>query len=233
MADRLRPQNPSADHPVISPKERLIEKGLREKAHKVYQEMPWWKRTHEFTSVWDQTRRKRLGLLTTAFPSFQPRWEHPDWAYFNKARRIADAFGARYEDWINVQINRVLGEEWGEIKPADMVGHEAIKAFKCARGEGRDVTCPSPQKPPFIAKTFDIKNPVHKEYVYGLLKELLDLAPYMCHGTNGKPADVLAEAVCHGLLPLEGLNLRPDINEAVRKVLSKMDKKAGGPRLII
>ena len=104
MIDNNDSKNPSADHPVISPKERLIEKGLRRKVHASYRDMPWWKRTHEFTSVWDQTRRKRLGLLTTAFPSFRPRWEHPDWSYFNKARRLADAFGVHYEDWINVQF---------------------------------------------------------------------------------------------------------------------------------
>ena len=72
-----------------------------------------------------------------------------------------------------------------------------------------------------------------RDYIYGLLKELLDLAPYMCHGTGGKPADVLAEAVCQGLLPLEGLNLRPDIKEAVHEVLPKIDKKFTSPRLVI
>ena len=220
----------SADHPLISPRERLVEKGLREKTHESYRHMPWWRRTHEFTSVWDQTRRKRLGLLTTAFPSFQPRWEHPDWPYFNKARRMADAFGARYEDWIYVQFTRLVGDGWGEIKASDMANPEAVRAFKCAKSEGQGMTCPYPKEPPFSGDTFDVDNQEHRDHVYGLLKELLDLAPYMCHGAKAKPSDVLAEAVCQGLLPLEGLNLRPDIKEAVQKAV---DKKISKPDTII
>jgi len=43
MNDNNGSKNPSADHPVISPKERLIEKGLRGKVHASYRDMPWWK----------------------------------------------------------------------------------------------------------------------------------------------------------------------------------------------
>lgn len=45
-----------------------------------------------------QITRWRLGSLGTSFTSFGPRWRHPEWNKFNRARQQTDARGDRYLD---------------------------------------------------------------------------------------------------------------------------------------
>ena len=64
--------------------------------------MDWHQRTRLMSDEWDRARRRRLGLFRTAFTSFGPRWQRPDWPDFNLARRQADHRGADYAEWVAV-----------------------------------------------------------------------------------------------------------------------------------
>jgi hypothetical protein len=71
--------------PELPEVELNLENKLAGTMNPAYQKQTWHQRTRSFSFEWDQTRRRRMGVLTTYFNSFTPRWDRPDWRDFNLA----------------------------------------------------------------------------------------------------------------------------------------------------
>ncbi len=123
-----RPVAPEAP-PPLSPGQEALEESLEEVCHPRYRGLSWLERTLEFCQAFDLVRRTRLYLLHTFFQQLGPRWRHPDWPLLNRARRQADALGADYQLWVDVQFERLLGQGRSEPSPADLQGQVAAQDF--------------------------------------------------------------------------------------------------------
>ena len=120
--------------PALTPAEQELEQRLLPKVHQDYRHLEWWEKTKSFCDAWDHLRRSRLGLLETYFPQFKKRWEYSEWRDFNEARRMADLYGARYEEWVRVQFEAASDD--GELRPHDLHGLGASEAYKHSRHPG-------------------------------------------------------------------------------------------------
>jgi biotin operon repressor len=198
------------DGPKLNPAERALEDRLAQSAHPDHRHAPWWERTKELCAIWDQMRRHRLGVLGTYFNSFGPRWLHPDWEHFNRARCQADARGASYQDWVTSQYDRLTKADKGVVAPADLHGDEAAQAWQAlhqerAQAQGRQTAGP----PPYTPESFNVHNPDHVAYAEELLEEIGFLASRVYGHEPEGPIRLLVQAVGQGTLPLEALDLRP------------------------
>ena len=197
--------------------ERAFEERVEATRNQLYRGMKWWQRAVKFTVEWDRMRRRRLGLLATSFPNFCSRWDLPHWDDFNEARRQADLVGARYEDWIKRQFQRLVGDGFGRVSPADLHGREARRFFQEARAEEERLKQPAPSAP---APAEEVSGAAHESRTRELLDELLDLSQYICDGRTQKSDDLLAEAVCQAVLPMGALAGRPTARAKVEQRLT-------------
>lgn len=221
QTDRVEP-------PPLSPRQSELEARLAGRAHASVRKLAWWERTQALARVWDLLRRRRLGLLHTAIPAFTPLWEHHFWSHFNKGRQQADLLGASYEDYVGIQINRSLRGSFDELDPADLHGREALSAYRAAKETCDEFSCRMPTKPPFDAQSYNPDDPLHRAYVQGKLREMLDLAGYICSDGKTTPEDVLASAVCQAALPLKALSLAPELREKIERLVGGARRSAAG-----
>lgn len=195
--------------PPLSPAEEALEQRLSATAHPDYQHLPWYQRTREFSNEWDQQRRRRLGVLTTYFSSFTPRWERPDWHHFNQGRRQADARGARYQDWIAAQFQRLAPDGVGEVWPKDLHGKEAAQAYEGSRspqaGGGKRRLGP----PPYTVDSFNLANPEHAAYAEQVLEEMAELGESIYGDPDEGAIRLLIQAICSRSFPPAALDLNP------------------------
>ena len=130
MENRWSPCADPPPRPEIDAQEQRLENRLLNRCHEAYRGMAWWDKTTQFTVEWDNLRRRRLGLLGPAFPSFCPRWVDERWGAFNLARRDADFEGTLYRDWIIAQYKRMFGERLGELPLSELSGEQAQSYFR-------------------------------------------------------------------------------------------------------
>ncbi len=218
-----------ADLPELNPAELALEDRLSQTAHLLHRRHHWWERTREFSNIWDQTRRHRIGVLGTFFNTFGPRWQHPDWESFNRARRQADARGAAYQDWVDAQFNRLAGKGRGEVAPEELQGEEAAQAWQALRQAETGGHPAVAGPPPYTPESFNIHNPDHAAYAEELLDEIGFLASRVYGDDPDGPIRLLAQAVDQGTLPRAALDLRPEWKERVLAVLGAPAWPRSGP----
>ncbi len=206
--------------PQLSPAEVTLEEKLLLTARAEYRNIIWWQRTRDLSDIWDRARRRHLGLLTTYFTSFRPRWEYPDWEDFNLARRQADARGANYTDWVQAQYELAQGEGRDDLAPRLLHGEKAIRAYQESRPAQEQVR-PALGEPPYTLDSFDLNDPSHLAYAENLLDQLDHLARRVYGDDPVGPVNLLVEAVWRGNLPLASLQLRPEYRTAVLAVLQR------------
>lgn len=222
-----RPTGPALRLPMLNAAEQALEERLASSANPQYRDTPWWQRTKDFSDLWDRVRRWRLGRLGTYFTSFAPRWEHPDWASFNRARRQADARGAHYGDWIEAQFDRLDNR----VPPRDLLGDEAAEAWQSRMMKAEPETAQSGElgPPPYTNESFNVHNPDHAAYAEELLGQILSLA----RRVYGEDADgavrLLSQAVLSGNLPLAALDLRPQYKAQAYAVLGNQSPSLAPP----
>lgn len=206
--------------PRLDPVEATLEQKLLLTARAEYRNIIWWQRTRDLSDIWDRARRRHLGLLTTYFTSFRPRWEYPEWEDFNLARRQADARGADYGDWVQAQYKRAqsLGDQ--ELTPRQLHGEKAIRAYQDSRPAHQQAS-PTLGAPPFSLDSFDLDDPSHVAYAESLLDQLDHLAQRVYGDDPVGPVNLLVEAVWRGNLPLAALRLRPEYRTAVMAILQR------------
>lgn len=219
--DDLEPENPALPQPPrLGPVEATLEEKLLLTARANYRNIGWWQRTRELSEIWDRARRRHLGLLTTFFTSFRPRWEYPEWEDFNLARRQADARGADYGAWVEAQYQRALSEGREDLAPSRLHGEKAIRAYQESLPAQQQVS-PVLGAPPFTLDSFDLNDPAHVAYAEALLDQLDHLAQRVYGDDPVGPVNLLVEAVWRGNLPLAALCLRPEYRTAVMAVLQR------------
>ncbi|MCF8066008.1 MAG: hypothetical protein K9K36_12245, partial [Desulfarculaceae bacterium] len=206
--------------PQLSPVEATLEQKLLLTARAEYRNIIWWQRTRDLSDIWDRARRRHLGLLTTYFTSFRPRWEYPEWEDFNLARRQADARGADYGDWVQAQYERAQSQGSQELAPRQLHGEKAIRAYQESRPAHQQAS-PTLGAPPFGLDSFDLDDPSHVAYAEALLDQLDHLAQRVYGDDPVGPVNLLVEAVWRGNLPLASLRLRPEYRTAVLAVLQR------------
>ena len=247
--------------PLLSPVEIALEKKLQKSMNPKYQESPWYQRTKLFSFEWDQMRRRCLGVFSSYFTNFDPRWERSDWKDFNLARRQADSRGANYVDWIAAQFERIGLPEEGYVSPAlfhgraavetyvkfirqGKTGLEAAKPFEAQprlQVKARPVRRkPAAAGPKVDLKNFDIKNPLHKQRAEDILQEIENLSQTVFGDDKDGLLRLMTQAIKNENLPMAALDLRISLKAKVLKILQEEDKAKGGaialggkPRLII
>ncbi len=215
-----RPSPARPQPPALSQAERALEEQLERTKNPAYRGLAWHQRTKLMGDEWDRARRRRLGRFNTSFDSFAPRWERPDWADFNHARRQADHRGADYAEWVAVQFDRLAPYGEREVLPADLHGEEAVAAYLDQHHqEGGGVRELGP--PPYRPDTFNLQDPDHLAYAQRLIEETTALAEHIMSGDPQGSARLLAEAVRSGSLPMAALDLVPDQRQAVLDILQR------------
>lgn len=216
--------NPCANpppRPEIGAEEHHLENRLLNRCHEAYRGMTWWDKTTQFTVEWDSVRRRRLGVLGPAFPSFCPRWVDERWGPFNLARRDADFEGALYTDWIDAQFKRVLGESLGELPLEKLYGEDARNYYRGLSQEEKAAGT-AQVEPPFDWDDFDPQEPEHAQHAEKALEEIFDLAGYVCAQERRGAEDLVTEAVCQAVLPLKALKAIPKLHQQVNEALARM-----------
>lgn len=170
-AQPAAPEVPGRALPSLRPRQRVLERRLRAKAHHCYRGMSWMQRTLAMCREWDLARKRWEGCLNTYFSSFQPRWEHCNWWDFNQARRLADLVGARYDGWVSAQFQRAQNEGVPELTPAELHGQQAISAFITGGGSA----LLTGGKRPFTGDGFNPSQPEHVLYVAGVTCEMIEV----------------------------------------------------------
>ena len=206
--------------PEINPEEQKLETRLMNRCSTLYQGMPWWEKTTAFSVAWDNLRRRRLGLLDPSFATFCPRWVDDRWEGLNLARRDADYQGAPYDEWIEAQYQRVLGSSLGELPLAELRGPEAAQAWREQAGR-EEPTNGDRVQAPFDWDDFDPQTPEHQEHADRAIEEIFDLANYVCAQGGKRAEDLVTEAVCQAVLPLDALRSMPGLKEQVAQALAQ------------
>jgi hypothetical protein len=219
----LQVLSPSQEPPALTGAEEALEERLDVSCHPERREQLWFERSKDFSALWDQISRWRLGSLGTSFTSFGPRWRHPEWNNFNRARRQADARGARYLDWIQAQFDR-LG---GPVPPRELHGEEALAAWHKRVSSQGGLQGPAPLgAAPYTVDTFNVKNPDHVAYAEELLGQITSLASRVYGDDVDGPIRLLTQAVSGGNLPEAALELRPHWKD---RVLASLGRPAPQP----
>jgi len=184
----------AAAPPSLRPRQRVLERRLRAKAHMCYLGLAWHQRTHLFSEAWDQARKRHACVLNTYFCTPGPRWRHPQWWHLDQGRRLADLFGARYEQWIAAQFARVEALSGQAANPGDLHGRVALEAYLFGGGgqqaSGQQPASSGqalfqgrfPSQRPFVHADFDRLDPQHNLYVVGILAEMIDLTQMLGDG---------------------------------------------------
>ena len=222
-----RPRKPwgREEGPPLGPAEAALERRLEQTLHPRYRGMPWYRRTWELSNEWDRARRRQLGLFSTAFDSFRPRWERPDWDDFNQARRQADAHGALYSDWVQAQFERLAAQGEDDVPPSQLHGQEAIAAWQ-ERFGGEEGEAAPLGPAPYTAESFRLDDPRHVAYAERLIREIEDLAQRVLGGGEDTVVRLLEEAVSAGNLPVPALDLAPRYKERVLADLARRQAKS-------
>ncbi|MFH1032881.1 MAG: hypothetical protein V1806_00110 [Pseudomonadota bacterium] len=220
----LQVLSPSQDPPALTAAEEALEERLDVSCHPERREQLWWERTKDFSALWDQVTRWRMGSLGTSFTTFGPRWRHPEWNNFNRARRQADARGARYLDWIQAQFDR-LG---GPVSPKELHGEEALASWHKRVSSQGGLQGPAPLgEAPYTVDTFNAGNPEHVAYAEELLGQITSLANRVYGDDVDGPIRLLTQAVAGGNLPEAALELRPQWRD---RVLASLGRPASQPQ---
>lgn len=212
--------------PELSQAEQALEDGLAQSVHPELRGLPWHERTRELSNIWDQKRRRSLGLLTTYFNSFGPRWAHPQWEDFNRARRQADARGARYGDWVQAQFARLAQKDIKDVVPGELAGEEAVGAWESRFGSQAAAQPSKVAPPPYAVTSFNPQNPEHVAYANQVLEEVASLAQRVYGQDQEGPVRLLVQMLEQGNLPLAALDLRPEWKQ---RVLGMVTPKAATP----
>lgn len=220
----LQVLSPSQEPPELTAAEEALEERLDVSCHPERREQLWWERTKDFSALWDQISRWRLGSLGTSFTSFGPRWRHPEWNNYNRARRQADARGARYLDWIQAQFDRLNGP----VSPHELHGEEALAAWHKRVSSQGGLQGPAPLgAAPYTVDSFNVKNPDHVAYAEELLGQITSLAHRVYGDDPDGPIRLLTQAVSGGNLPEAALELRPQWKD---RVLASLGRPAPVPQ---
>lgn len=209
----LPPQSPG-----LTPAEAALEQRLDSSANSKYNGMIWRQRTVAFTQVFDQARKRHFGVLTTYFPASCQRWECPEWADFNYARRQADARGADYDAWIKAQMERVSPDGYGDISPQELHGEKAVQAFE-GSSNGKQPTANKQGPPPYTVDSFRISNPEHTAYAEHVLDEMTELGQSIYGDPVNGAVKLLTQAISSGSFPTAALDLRPELKEKIFSTL--------------
>ncbi|MBI5521403.1 MAG: hypothetical protein HY910_02155 [Desulfarculus sp.] len=217
---------PAQTLPALGAAEEALEERLNVSCHPERRDEPWWERTREFSTLWDQIARWRLGSLGTSFTTFGPRWQHPEWNNFNRARRQADARGARYLDWIQAQFDRLNGP----VVPSELHGEEALAAWHKKVASQGGLPGPAPLGPaPYTIDSFNAHNPDHVAHAEELLGQITSLA-YRVYGQElDGPIRLLTQAIAGGNLPEGALDLRPQWKDRVLAALGRQTAYQAAP----
>jgi|GEM_PF-1756119 len=226
MEDRWNPCADPPPRPELDAQGQRLENRLLNRCHDAYRGMDWWDKTTQFTVEWDNLRRRRLGLLGPAFPSFCPRWVDERWGAFNLARRDADFEGALYRDWIIAQYKRMFGESLGELPLNELSGEQAQSYFRGLSQEEK-ATGVDMVEAPFDWDDFDPQEPEHAQHAAKALDEIFDLAGYVCAQERRGAEDLVTEAVCQAVLPLKALSGIPKLQQQVGEALERMGRAKG------
>ena len=210
--------------PELDDQDKQLENQLSNRCNQAYRDMAWWDKTTQFTVEWDNLRRRRLGILGPAFPSFCPRWVDERWGAFNLARRDADLEGALYTDWIDAQYKRVMGHSLGELPLDQLHGEAARDCYRRSAGK-QDGGVAQPVDAPFDMDDFDPQEPEHARHAAKALEEIFDLAGYVCAREKRGAEDLVTEAVCQAVLPLKALSGIPKLQEQVNQSLRRMNRE--------
>ncbi len=204
--------------PELGPEEQALEARLMNRCANPYRGMSWWEKTTAFTVEWDNVRRRRLGVLGPAFPSFCPRWVDQRWTRLNRARQAADYQGAVYSEWVAAQYQRVLGPSLGELPLEELYNQSAQDHFRQLKASSEPATN-GQVKAPYDWDDFDPQNPEHAAHADGAINEIFDLANYVCAQEHRPADDLVTEAVCQAVLPLKALQSIPKLREKVAQAL--------------
>lgn len=205
---------PAAQEPPrLGPAEAALEQRLEQTANPDYRGIAWHKRTKMLSSEWNQARRRRLGYLNTYFNDFGPRWERPDWTDFQTARRQADSRGARYEDWVAAQFDRLSPEGKSDVPPQALHGQEAMDAYLSTVTGSESEKVQRLGAPPYSTHTFDLNEPQHVTYAEQVLEEIGELARRVFGDDPDGPIRLVQQALKSDNLPMAALDLRPQWKE--------------------
>lgn len=227
----LRFRAETTEPPVLNTAETALEERLAQSCNSEHRQAAWWQRSKDFSDVWDRVRRWRLGSLSTTFTSFGPRWQHPDWDAFNRARRQADARGARYLDWIEAQFDRLNNR----VAPADLHGDEAVAAWQNRMRQTGGAVQGGGElpPPPYTPESFNIHNPEHAAYAEEVMEQICSLAQRVFGDDSDGPVRLLSQAVQSGNLPLAALELRPQWRDSVVAALRPQGPSTGGGQALM
>lgn len=211
--------------PRLSPDEAYEEGRLESTCNTAYRGKPWYERTKIFSDLWDRQRRSRTGSLSTFFTGFGPRWEHPNWPDFNKARQIADSTGAEYGKWLTDQMDRMTRMGQNDFSPHLLVGGAMYQA---PMAEAKAVEPASAKDAPYKSvDEYDPDNKAHVDYARQVLLGLVNTAPLIFGEDPAGPVRMITEAIAHRQLPRRALDLVPKIKEKLMARARKGARKEG------
>ncbi len=124
------PQSSQVALPRLGVEMQALEDSLAGRHHQDYCGLKWWERTTRFRLEWEGMRRRRLGVLNSGHAHYGPPWSQASWPHLDQARREADAAGARYDQWIRVQLECLTGSLADQPGPDHLHGPQAMAAYQ-------------------------------------------------------------------------------------------------------
>ena len=209
--------------PRLSADESYEEGRLESTCNSAYHGRPWYERTKIFSDLWDRQRRSRTGSLSTFFIGFGPRWEHPNWPDFNKARQTADSCGAEYGKWLTDQMDRMARMGQTDFSPHLL----ANKAICQAPAQEQGQAGPAPGDAPYTIDTYDPENDAHVLYAMQVINGLIGTASLIFGEDPDGPVRMVTEAIAHKQLPRKALDLVPEIKQKLMARARKGARKEG------
>lgn len=209
--------------PRLSPDEAYEEGRLESTCNSAYRGKPWYDRTKLFSDLWDRQRRGRTGSLSTFFTGFGPRWEHPNWPDFNKARQMADATGAEYGKWLTDQMDRMAKLGQADFMPHLLVGGALYQSPASQQNQAQ----PLAEDAPYTIDSYDPENQIHLDHARQVINGLVNTAPLIFGEDPDGPVRMVTEAIAHKQLPRKALELVPEIKQKLMARARKGARKEG------
>ena len=211
--------------PRLSPEEAYEEGRLDASCAAQYRGMPWYERTKGFSDVWDRLRRGRTGSLSTFFNGFGPRWEHPNWPDFNKARQMADAAGQDYGQWLARRMDAMTQSGLRDCAPHLLAASPVHQP--AAAAPAPSAAPASLENAPYAIDAYNSANPEHVAHAQKLLAGLLQMAPLVFGADPDGPARMVTEALIRKQLPRQALDLAPEIKARILERHRKGARNSG------
>ncbi len=209
--------------PRLTPDESYEEGRLESTCNSAYRGKPWYERTKVFSDLWDRQRRSRTGSLSTFFIGFGPRWEHPNWPDFNKARQTADSCGAEYGKWLTDQMDRMARMGQTDFSPHLLANKVICQAPAQEQGQA----APAVGDAPYTVDTYDPENDAHVLYAMQVVNGLISTASLIFGEDPDGPVRMITEAIAHKQLPRRALDLVPEIKQKLMARARKGARKEG------